>query len=151
MAAAYTATTKLRTDKLDSIRIASARFQGFRSSMLEREIAVSVRLLSVPYVAGGNDPNSGLDCMGLVREYLLRAYLIEDISPERWMAVSPRDMKPGDVLCFSESRMIGHVGVVIEPGVFLHTVEGIGAHRTRVVDWLKMLRRVLRHEQLGTR
>lgn len=75
------------------------------------------RLVGMPYRWGGNGPG-GFDCSGLT-VYLYRHLGVElpRTSHEQYLAVPRvRELLPGDLLFFSESRTrVDHVGVYLYP------------------------------------
>lgn len=89
-------------------------------------------LVGVPYVADGRDPETGLDCFGLVL-YVLRAegHLIPDLAASTAEAVASKYFEPvqkpepGDVVQVLH-RGRPHVGIVVAPGRVLHASETAG-------------------------
>lgn len=84
----------------------------------------AVQYVGYPYVYGGSDP-SGFDCSGFVK-YIFGLYGIttnrvaEDQALNGY-AVSRSELQPGDIICFSSgSGYIGHVGIYIGNGQFVH-------------------------------
>lgn len=90
--------------------------------VIERALA----LVGVTYRRGGNNPESGLDCSGLVRlvfhdvtglELPRRAIEISQLGQR----VNPQDLQPGDLLFFNTvRRTISHVGIYLGDGQFIH-------------------------------
>jgi cell wall-associated NlpC family hydrolase len=105
-------------------------------------------LVGAPFEAGGTGP--GYDCYALVREvrrrmgqpipeYAFPAALV--IQPEAVGAEVARalpDWRPCDpvegalVAIKNSCRWVNHVGIVVAPGQFFHTLEKIGAHLARL-------------------
>ena len=81
--------------------------------------------LGVPYVYGGTDP-SGFDCSGLVY-YCYRhfGYAVNRTATSlsyNGHSVSRSELKPGDIIIFTESDSsdIGHCGIYVGNGEFIH-------------------------------
>jgi cell wall-associated NlpC family hydrolase len=96
--------------------------QGLADQLVSR----AKDLLGVPYKWGGNAPETGLDCSGLVR------HVFEDaaglVLPRRAIEMSrtgaPVDrgeLQPGDLVFFNTlRRAFSHVGIYIGNGKFIH-------------------------------
>lgn len=91
------------------------------------EIALqAVSLIGVPYKYGGDEPESGLDCSGLVR-YLFRETLRTELPrsaaqmSELGQHVDTHELKPGDLVFYNTlKRAFSHVGVYLGEGKFIH-------------------------------
>ena len=82
----------------------------------EAVVADARKYLGVPYVWGGTDPKSGLDCSGLVqRVYSDLGYDLPRVSYEQAKAGRPVDglanAQPGDILAFGSP--VHHVGIYV--------------------------------------
>jgi hypothetical protein len=82
----------------------------------EAVVASAKKYLGVPYVWGGTDPASGLDCSGLVqRAYADLGYDLPRVSYEQATAGRPvaslEEAQPGDVLAFGSP--VHHVGIYL--------------------------------------
>lgn len=96
-----------------------------------RIIAEAKKYLGVPYVYGGTSP-SGFDCSGFVY-YVYRqcGYSITRTATTQngdGTKVDRSQLKPGDILIFYNSAMsgIGHSGIYIGDGQFIHSSSGSG-------------------------
>lgn len=74
------------------------------------------KYLGVPYVWGGTDPDTGLDCSGLVQKvYSNLGYDLPRVSYEQAKAGRPvaslDDAQPGDILAFGSP--VHHVGIYV--------------------------------------
>lgn len=92
---------------------------------LERIRAVSDPLIGSPYRTGGNGER-GFDCSGFVQN-VAKAFGITlkgRSSPSYWTlgeAVDETELQAGDLVFFSDhTRRIGHVGIYLESGRFVH-------------------------------
>lgn len=108
-------------------------------------------LIGVPYVNGGRDYETGLDCWGLVQEYYRRLgvklpkHLIDikrvdaimaeiDSNRHKW-----RELEAPEVGCVVLLRLIGnplpsHCGIYIGYGEFMHAVAS-SVQIDRIVRW----------------
>lgn len=88
-----------------------------------RAAAVAVRQVGVPYRFGGTTP-SGFDCSGLVHySYANAGKTIPRTTAGLWAdldPVEPRQMQTGDLLFFSISGKMSHVGMYLGDGRFVH-------------------------------
>ena len=89
-------------------------------SIGREEISIqAMSLVGIPYRWGGNTPDSGFDCSGLVRYVVARAADVElprttaDIS-RRGEAIEPDEIAPGDLIFFNTTgRPHSHVGIYV--------------------------------------
>jgi cell wall-associated NlpC family hydrolase len=85
----------------------------------------ALSLVGTPYRPGGNDPQSGFDCSGLVRW----AYAAHGISlPRRTIEqkntgtpVAETDLHAGDIVVFSIKKRVWHTGIYTGGGKFVHS------------------------------
>ncbi|HZZ11818.1 MAG TPA: C40 family peptidase, partial [Paraburkholderia sp.] len=89
-------------------------------SIGREEISIqAMSLVGVPYRWGGNTPDSGFDCSGLVRYVVLRAASVNlprttaDMSG-RGESIEPDGIAPGDLIFFNTTgRAHSHVGIYV--------------------------------------
>jgi hypothetical protein len=89
-------------------------------SIGREEISIqAMSLVGVPYRWGGNTPDSGFDCSGLVRYVVLRAASVNlprttaDMST-RGESIEPDQVAPGDLIFFNTTgRAHSHVGIYV--------------------------------------
>jgi NlpC/P60 family len=89
-------------------------------SVGEEEISIqAMSLVGVPHRWGGNTPQSGFDCSGLVRYVVARAAEVElprttaEMS-SRGVSVEPDEVAPGDLIFFNTTgRAHSHVGIYV--------------------------------------
>ncbi|SIT46070.1 NLP/P60 protein [Paraburkholderia ribeironis] len=89
-------------------------------SIGREEISIqAMSLVGVPYRWGGNTPDSGFDCSGLVRYVVLRAASVDlprttaDMSGHG-QSIEPDEIAPGDLIFFNTTgRAHSHVGIYV--------------------------------------
>lgn len=94
---------------------------------VQRILKSAVALLGTPYRWGGNNPDAGLDCSGLVK-YVFKSVGIElpRVSREQaqfdnaQLIKDPSELKQGDLVFFGDKGRIHHVGIYVGEGRFLH-------------------------------
>jgi hypothetical protein len=100
----------------------------------------ALALLGVNYRWGGNTPETGLDCSGLV--HLVYRDALGLILPRRSEemsraagSVDTADLRPGDLVFFNTlRRAFSHVGIYIGDGQFIHAPSAGGAVRVERID-----------------
>lgn len=89
----------------------------------EKVIAFATKQLGVPYVWGGTDPATGLDCSGLTQLVYGQAGMqLPRVSWEQARAgtavASLADAKPGDLLAFN--RPVDHIAIYLGDNKMIH-------------------------------
>ncbi|HSC10477.1 MAG TPA: NlpC/P60 family protein [Rhodanobacteraceae bacterium] len=86
----------------------------------------AIALVGTPYRYGGNTPQGGFDCSGLV-EYVFRdvAGIVlprtaQDISEIGAPEVRRDHLESGDLVFFRQSWRVSHVGIYVGEGRFVH-------------------------------
>jgi cell wall-associated NlpC family hydrolase len=94
-------------------------------------------LLDVGYQFGGNNPEAGLDCSGMVR-YVYKNAIGLDLPhnaaeiAKRAKPIADRDLRAGDLVFFNTlGYSFSHVGIYIGDGRFIHAPSSKG--RVRIV------------------
>ena len=104
---------------------------GTASTEGEKIVETAKKYLGVPYVWAGTSP-SGFDCSGLVYYvYKECGYSVNRTAASLYqngVAVDRSELQPGDVICFTNSgySYIGHTGIYIGDGQFIHASSGGG-------------------------
>lgn len=92
-------------------------------SVGQQIVNTAMQYLGYSYVYGGMTP-SGFDCSGFVKYvYSLNGYTLDRTAASQstnGVHVDKADLQPGDILCFSNGGYIGHVGIYIGDGNFIH-------------------------------
>jgi cell wall-associated NlpC family hydrolase len=108
---------------------AAATFKGAAATAWHRAQDLSsfaLDLIGVKYRFGGNTPESGLDCSGLVRYVFQQVTGVELPRTAREMSrvgdqVAVDDLKPGDLVFFNTRRFaFSHVGIYLGDNQFIH-------------------------------
>lgn len=91
-------------------------------------------LVGVPYRYGGNTPESGFDCSGLIGHvYQTRAGIVPPRTVARlqtWgVAVSGEQVRSGDVVLFGRKSAPTHAGIYVGSGRFVHAPSSGGEVR----------------------
>ena len=96
-----------------------ANDESFLRLMIEAE-----KYIGYPYVYGGSSPKTGFDCSGLVYYvYQQFGYELNRTAAEQagnGSHVEADALEPGDVLCFYKGGTIGHSGIYIGDGNYVH-------------------------------
>lgn len=97
-------------------------------------------LIGIHYRYGGNSPEHGLDCSGLVRYVFKEAQgaelprTSEEIS-KLGEAVNKQDLQPGDLVFFNTlKRTFSHVGIYLGDDKFIHAPSSGGTVRIENMD-----------------
>ena len=114
--------------------------------------------LGIPYVWGGLNPRSGLDCSGFVLNVYRWAGLdLPRVSAEQFrhtVYLRPRQVRPGDLVFFnmklSSRKKVDHVGIYLGAGWFAHASfsRGVIIDHLQKPYYRERLRGIRRHPAL---
>ncbi|WP_459572521.1 C40 family peptidase [Cupriavidus sp. 8B] len=96
------------------------------SAGLEEVSIQAMSLVGTPYRYGGNTPDSGFDCSGLVRYVVLRAANVNlprttEAMGERGVSLERNQVASGDLVFFNTTgRANSHVGIYVGQNRFVH-------------------------------
>ncbi len=90
-------------------------------------VAEALKYLGVPYVFGGESPETGFDCSAFTRHVFEKArqIFLPRSTDQQWQVgedVDLADIQPGDVVFFSDTYRegISHNGIYVGDGQFIH-------------------------------
>ena len=129
---AATAHSQERSEAIDAAKpfaAMSASVHSFRDSL----VSVARAQVGTRYIRGGQSPERGFDCSGLVR-YVMAALQVNMPRTARQQATSGlavvRDtnrLRPGDLLTFGKGRRgVSHIGIYVGNGRFVHASSKAG-------------------------
>ncbi len=113
--------------------------QSFTSRASELAMQ-AVGLLGIDYKRGGNSPENGLDCSGLVRHVFKQAWglILPRTSHEISQVgkhVEKHEMQPGDLVFYNTlKRGFSHVGIYLGDNKFIHSPSSGGQVRIESMD-----------------
>ncbi|MGO1001421.1 C40 family peptidase [Lysobacter sp. CA196] len=109
---------------------------GAANAVLMRAIS----LVGTPYRYGGNTPDSGFDCSGLVN-YVYRDMLSlslprtsRDLAAYQGPKIEPLRLAAGDLVFFGNRGNVSHVGIYVGEGRFVHAPSTGGTVRLDRLD-----------------
>ena len=86
----------------------------------------AIGLVGTPYRYGGNTPQGGFDCSGLV-DYVYRDMLdlhlprtSRELAAYQGPRIAPDRLATGDLVFFGSGGTVGHVGIYVGEGRFVH-------------------------------
>lgn len=103
-----------------------ARDTGPMSEQRAEALLQTLLMLGVDYRYGGNSPETGFDCSGLVAHVFREAYGIElphnaRAQSEMGKRVSLSELRAGDLVFYNTlNRPFSHVGIYLGDGRFVH-------------------------------
>ncbi|MFT3756308.1 MAG: C40 family peptidase [Pseudoxanthomonas sp.] len=97
-------------------------------------------LVGTPYRYGGNTPESGFDCSGLVT-YVYRDMLdlrlprtSRELAQAQGPKIAPARLVTGDLVFFGSKGNVSHVGIYVGEGRFVHAPSSGGTVRLDHLD-----------------
>ncbi len=100
----------------------------------------AIALVGTPYRYGGNTPDTGFDCSGLVGYVFRDAAGValprtsSDMSDLDARRIDMRDLQAGDLVFFAEGRHVSHVGIYVGEQRFVHAPNTGGTVRLDRLD-----------------
>jgi cell wall-associated NlpC family hydrolase len=105
---------------------------SLRTPITNRALA----MVGVPYRYGGDDPDEGFDCSGLVYyAYTSSGHGVPRTSQDQFDAarkITLADAAEGDLVFFRDQEKLSHVGIYLGDGRFVHAPSSGGS--VRVAD-----------------
>ena len=100
----------------------------------------AIGLVGTPYTYGGNTPQTGFDCSGLVA-YVYRDMLdlrlprtSRELAGVQGPRISPEKLAAADLVFFGSKGNVSHVGIYIGEGRFVHAPSTGGTVRLDHLD-----------------
>jgi len=100
----------------------------------------AISLVGTPYRYGGNTPEGGFDCSGLVT-YVFRDMLdlrlprsSRELATVQGPPIDPGRLAGGDLVFFGEAGAVSHVGIYVGDGRFVHAPSTGGTVRLDRLD-----------------
>lgn len=153
--AASSAETNLTTTTASVAETSLAKLQDFTDRASELALQ-AFGMLGTHYKLGGNTPENGMDCSGLVRYVFKQAWgtvlprTSEEIS-QVGKNVDDHDLRPGDLVFYNTlKRGFSHVGIYLGDNKFIHSPSAGGQVRIESMDlnyWKKRFSGARRIEQ----
>lgn len=120
----------------------------------------AIGMLGIRYKLGGNTPENGLDCSGLVRYVFMEAWgkalprTSEEIS-HVGKRIDQQELQPGDLVFYNTlKRGFSHVGIYLGDNKFIHSPSSGGQVRIESMDvsyWKNRFNGARRIEQTDSR
>ncbi|WP_202842863.1 C40 family peptidase [Luteimonas saliphila] len=116
--------------------VVAPRDPAAANSVLMRAIS----LVGTPYLYGGNTPEGGFDCSGLVN-YVYRDMLdlklprtSRDLAAYQGPKIEPQRLAAADLVFFGSGSQVTHVGIYVGEGRFVHAPSTGGTVRLDHLD-----------------
>lgn len=100
----------------------------------------AIGLVGTPYLYGGNTPQSGFDCSGLVT-YVYRDMLdlrlprtSRELAQVQGPRIAPEKLAAADLVFFGSKGNVSHVGIYVGEGRFVHAPSTGGTVRLDQLD-----------------
>ena len=100
----------------------------------------AIGLVGTPYRYGGNTPDSGFDCSGLVT-YVYRDMLdlrlprtSRELANVQGPRIDPEKLAAADLVFFGSKGNVSHVGIYVGEGRFVHAPSNGGTVRLDRLD-----------------
>jgi len=100
----------------------------------------AIGLVGTPYLYGGNTPQSGFDCSGLVT-YVYRDMLdlrlprtSRELAQVQGPRIAPEKLAAADLVFFGSKGSVSHVGIYVGEGRFVHAPSTGGTVRLDRLD-----------------
>ncbi len=113
---------------------------------------LALGLVGTPYRFGGNSPEGGFDCSGLIGYVYSQALGLRLPRTVRelqsWgQPVEPQEMRTGDLVFMGRGAVATHAGIVVSQRRFVHAPSTGGTVRMEFIDaphWARNLRQLRR-------
>ena len=137
---AFCAAVPVQAAETDAGTVTPAAAPASRAMQANDVLIRAISLVGTPYVWGGNTPESGFDCSGLVN-YVFRDMLnlrlprtSRELSALSAPAVAETGLATGDLVFFASGGQVSHVGIYVGDGRFVHAPRTGGVVRMERLD-----------------
>lgn len=100
----------------------------------------AISLVGTPYRYGGNSPDTGFDCSGLIN-YVFRDVLdlrlprsTRELAAWQGPRIDPARLAGGDLVFFGSNGQVTHAGIYVGEGRFVHAPSSGGTVRMDRLD-----------------
>ncbi|MDC8011844.1 C40 family peptidase [Tahibacter soli] len=121
----------------------AVKFEGYtpaQEATANEVLFRAISLVGTPYRYGGNTPQTGFDCSGLIGYIFADVAGVklprsaEAISELKAPKISRGKLMPGDLVFFRDGGSVSHVGIYIGEGRFVHAPNSGGTVRLDALD-----------------
>lgn len=110
---------------IEARREAEAAEKARREELRLSIVRNALQYVGNPYVYGGNNPNTGVDCSGFTKYIMANTagvYLNRTAASQSTQghAVSAQEARPGDLVFYSNGASVNHVAIYIGEGRIVH-------------------------------
>ena len=117
--------------------IAGAGLPGHRANEV---LFLAISLVGTPYRYGGNTPDAGFDCSGLIGYVFREAAALRlprttgELKALRGSDIARRALRSGDLVFFGSRGRVNHAGIYVGEGRFVHAPSSGGTVRLDALD-----------------
>jgi cell wall-associated NlpC family hydrolase len=129
--------------KREAVGIGSGHRQaptGVQGNPAHDVLFLAISLVGTPYRYGGNTPDSGFDCSGLIGYVFRQAASLalprttRELRSMRARDVKRSELSSGDLVFFGSRGRVDHAGIYVGEGRFVHAPSSGGTVRLDAVD-----------------
>jgi len=113
---------------------------GVQGNLAHDVLFLAISLVGTPYRYGGNTPDSGFDCSGLIGFVFRQAANLSlprttrDLRALRASDIRRERLASGDLVFFGNRGRVDHAGIYVGEGRFVHAPSSGGTVRLDAVD-----------------
>ncbi len=110
------------------------------SHLANEVLFLAISLVGTPYRYGGNTPDAGFDCSGLIGYVFREAAALRlprttgELKALRGSDVARRALRSGDLVFFGSRGRVNHAGIYAGEGRFVHAPSSGGTVRLDALD-----------------
>jgi cell wall-associated NlpC family hydrolase len=113
---------------------------GLPSHLANEVLFLAISLVGTPYRYGGNTPDAGFDCSGLIGYVFREAAALRlprttgELKALRGSDIARRALRSGDLVFFGSRGRVNHAGIYVGEGRFVHAPSSGGTVRLDALD-----------------